>query len=272
MKLNVKFDPEMLDVIKTHITSKVNEANGEGVVIGLSGGLDSAVVAQICVDTFGPENVLTIFMPEEETTPPEDVKHASKFAKKLGVDFKIVDISEMVRFLRTHDEAEGLNADPTTIGNLKARVRMITLYYFANAMNRLVAGTSNKSEILLGYFTKYGDGGTDLMLLGDVYKTQVKQMAKYLKIPNYILNKPPAAGLVADQTDEQDLGLPYESLDKIILGIEINLESKKIAEIVKVSLKEVERIRNRVRYNRHKRKFSKIPKVGIRTIGKDWRE
>lgn len=272
MKLNVKFDPEMLEVIKTHMSFKVTEANAEGVVIGLSGGLDSAVVAQIAADAFGPENVLTIFMPEQSTTPPEDIGHARKFAKKLGVALKIVDITEMVKFLQGHEETAGLKADPTTIGNLKARVRMITLYYFANAMNRLVAGTSNKSEILLGYFTKHGDGGTDLMPIGDVYKTQVKLMAEYLKIPKYILKKPPAAGLVADQTDEQDLGLPYEVLDKIILGIEINLESPKIAEIVNIDVNEVERIRDRVRYNRHKRKFSKIPKVGIRTIGKDWRE
>ena len=149
---------------------------------------------------------------------------------------------------------------------------MIILYYFANATNRLVAGTSNKSEILLGYFTKYGDGGTDLMPIGDVYKTQVKLMAEYLNIPEYILKKPPAAGLVADQTDEKDLGYPYEVLDKIILGIELNLTSEKIAGIVGIKLQDVEKLRERVRYTRHKRKFAKIPKVGIRTIGKDWRE
>jgi NAD+ synthase len=272
MELNHKFHPEMIEVIKTHTRSKVENANAKGVVIGLSGGLDSAVVAQICVETFGPENVLTVFMPERETTPEEDYGHSKSFAKKLGVDYKVVDISDMVELLKTHDESKGLKPDPTTIGNLKARVRMIILYFFANATNRLVAGTSNKSEILLGYFTKYGDGGTDLMPIGDVYKTQVNLMAEHLKIPDYILKKPPAAGLVADQTDEQDLGYPYEVLDKIILGIEINLESDKIAEIVGIDIKDVERFRVRVRYTRHKRKFAKIPKVGIRTIGKDWRE
>jgi NAD+ synthase len=272
MELNMKFHPEMLEVIKTHTRSKVEEANAKGVVIGLSGGLDSAVVARICVDTFSPENVLAIFMPERETTPDEDYEHSKDFAKSLGMDYKIVDISEMIKLLKTHKEGKGLKPDPTTIGNLKARARMIILYYFANATNRLVAGTSNKSEILLGYFTKYGDGGADVMPIGDVYKTQIKLMAEHLNIPDYILKKPPAAGLVADQTDEQDLGYPYDILDKIILGIEINLESEKIAEIVGINVKDVERFRKRVRYTRHKRKFAKIPKVGIRTIGKDWRE
>jgi NAD+ synthase len=272
MELNHKFHPEMIEVIKSHTRSKVENANSKGVVIGLSGGLDSAVVAQICVDTFGPENVLTVFMPERETTPEEDYEHAKKFAKKLGVGYKVVDISDMVELLKTHEESKGVKPDPTTIGNLKARVRMIILYYFANATNRLVAGTSNKSELLLGYFTKYGDGGADVMPIGDVYKTQVNLMGAYLKIPKYILEKPPAAGLVADQTDEDDLGYPYAVLDKIILGIELNLDSDKIAQIVGIDVNDVEKFRDRVRYTRHKRKFAKIPKVGIRTIGKDWRE
>ncbi|MEM2715772.1 MAG: NAD(+) synthase, partial [Candidatus Thermoplasmatota archaeon] len=161
--------------------------------------------------------------------------------------------------------------DEITLGNIKARLRMIFLYQFANSKNALVCGTSNKTELMIGYFTKYGDGASDILPIGDLYKTQVYQLARYVGIPEEILKKPPTAGLWKGQTDEKELGISYEKLDKILYGLERQKSFEEISKIAEVSIEEVKRIYGMVKKTEHKRKFPVIPKISFRTIGIDWR-
>ena len=148
---------------------------------------------------------------------------------------------------------------------------MILLYEYANETGSLVCGTSNKSEILVGYFTKYGDGGVDFQPLGDLYKTQIYQIAKYLKIPASIISKAPTAGLWIGQTDEKELRMSYTTLDKILYGLELKLDTESIMQFAEVKKSEVERIRLMRVKSQHKRRTPLIPKLGIRTPGLDWR-
>ena len=135
-----------------------------------------------------------------------------------------------------------------------------------------MVGTSNKCEILMGYFTKFGDGAADLEPIGDLYKTEIRQLAEELRIPEKIIRKAPSAGLWKGQTDEGEMDITYERLDAILLGIELGLSEKEIAGRAETSVKEVERIANVVRLTSHKRKFQPVAKIGFRTPGLDWRE
>jgi NAD+ synthase len=267
--LRPKFKPEFVDIIHSFIKQKVNEAKANGVVIGLSGGLDSAVVAKLCADSLGPEKVLVLILPDS-STPEEDVKDALGFADSLEIECRTIDISEMVKSIK--NTLAPMDLDDKTVGNIKARCRMILLFIHSNLENRVVMGTSNKSELLCGYFTKFGDGGADFSPIGDIYKSQVIELAKAIEIPEYILNKPPSAGLWEGQTDEDELKISYHDLDSILLGIELKLDSEKIAERSGMELFEVQRILDIVEKNVHKRKMPLIPKLGIRTLGLDWRE
>jgi NAD+ synthase len=161
--------------------------------------------------------------------------------------------------------------DKYALANMKARIRMVLLFEYANMTSGLVCGTSNKSEILVGYFTKYGDGGVDIMPIGDVYKTQVRELAKYLKIPNEIISKPPTAGLWHGQTDEEELKLSYSKLDKILVGLEKKIDIKETAKLADVEEPAVKRIRKMRVNSQHKRRNALIPKLGLRTSGLDWR-
>jgi NAD+ synthase len=149
---------------------------------------------------------------------------------------------------------------------------MIVLYHYANAERRLVVGTSNKSEVLVGYFTKFGDGGADLEPIGDLYKTEVRALARRLGLPDKIIQKAPTAGLWKGQTDEGELGITYDRLDAILSGIELGLGEKEIARRADSNISEVARVAKMVRLSSHKRKFQPAPKIGFRTPGLDWRE
>ncbi len=266
MSLELTYTEEQIEVIKKFIQEKVNEAHTEGVVIGVSGGLDSAVVFKICSLIFPKDKISPVFLPES-TTPDQDAKDAYLMAKELGIPLLKIRIDDiMISYL---ERIENLDTTPLAIGNLKARVRMNLLYLIANSLNRLVIGTSNKSELLLGYFTKFGDGGSDVAPLGDLYKTQVRHLAKHLAIPAQIISKPPTAGLIKDQTDEDELGLNYATLDKILYALELEYPVTRIANELGIKTEIVENIKQKMELNRHKRKFSKIPKLGVKTIGVD---
>jgi NAD+ synthase len=148
---------------------------------------------------------------------------------------------------------------------------MLILYEYANMINNIVCGTSNKSELLIGYFTKYGDGGVDIMPIGDLYKSQVLELAKYLEIPKEIINKPPSAGLLKDQTDEGELKISYKNLDLILAGLENKIDLLKISKIAKVKISDIQRIKNMRIKSQHKRRSPLILKLGLRTPGLDWR-
>ena len=161
--------------------------------------------------------------------------------------------------------------DKIALANMKARIRMTLLFEYANMTESLVCGTSNKSEILLGYFTKYGDGGADIMPIGDLYKTQIYDLAKFLKIPKEIINKAPTSGLIRGQTDEKDLGFTYEILDKVLIGLEHKQEIYDIIENTGLKKFDIKKIKNMRIKSEHKRHNPLIPKIGLRTSGYDWR-
>jgi len=263
-----RFKEEQVFIIQAFIVHSVRESGRKGVVVGLSGGVDSALVAKLCADAIGPGRVLAVAMPDGKGG--KDLRDARKWAKALGIEFRVVGIGPVVTALEKRLNAYA--ADPIARGNLRARARMAVLYYIANTENRIVMGTGNKSESLCGYFTKFGDGGADFLPIGDLYKTQVTEMARYVGVPPEIVEKVPTAGLWPGQTDEGELGISYAELDRILLGIELQLEPEAISEKAAVPLDHVKYVLGLVAKGVHKRKMPLIPKVGIRTIGLDWRE
>jgi NAD+ synthase len=225
------------------------------------------VVTTLATHALGTQQVQPIFMPEL-STPIEDLEHVRLIADHLDIEYETIDISPFIHAIRKiypHELSE------VALGNIKARLRMLLWYGSANATNSLVCGCSNKTELLIGYYTKYGDGGSDFMPIGDVYKTQVYQLAEYLEVPRPIIDKPPTAGLWKGQTDEEELGITYDRLDCILYGLERKWPTAKIAEQADVSADEVLRIMNMRRISQHKRAVPLIPKIGLRTIGLDWR-
>jgi len=255
--MNPVFKPEYADIIKSFIKSKINEAEVKGVVIGLSGGLDSAVTTKLCADILGKEKVSCLLLPTENT-PKEDMEDAVEFAKKIGVKYKIINISEIVNGFISNIPCKMRKKE---IGNIHARTRMIVLYYFANKNNYLVVGSGNKTEFLMGYFTKHGDGGCDIMPLADLYKTQIRELAKHLKIPEKIINKTPRAGLWKGQTDESELGIKYDAMDKILYGMEKGLKNNEIAKSLDIPVSEIKRIKNIVSSTKHKRKMPEMARI-----------
>ena len=259
-----RYDPDTPEVICRFIQHRAAIAKASGAVVGISGGIDSAVVAALCARALGKDQVLGLLMPEDKPLP-----EANLAVKWLGIRHRLVRIGPMVRALAG---AGPKNMSGAAAGNLKARVRMVLLYLEANQNGLLVVGTGNKSELLTGYFTKYGDGGADILPIGDLYKTQVRMLAETLRVPARIRTLVPTAGLYPGQTDEGELGISYGKLDSILMGIELRLGPEQIAGKAGVTVTEVERIAARVRSSVHKRLTPAIPKLGIRTIGTDWRE
>lgn len=258
---------EISIVLKDFIKTYIQNSGCKGVVIGLSGGIDSAVTAVLCKEALGNKKVKCLFLPDE-STPKIDYKHKENLVKKFGLSCEEKDITKLVKELTA---GSTIKPDKYALANIKARTRMILLFEYANMTQNLVCGTSNKSEILVGYYTKYGDGGVDIMPLGDLYKTQIWELAKFLKIPKEIISKLPTAGLWKGQSDEQELKLSYKQLDKILAGLERKIELEDIARIAGVKKPEVERIKKMRIKSEHKRRAALIPKVGLRTPGFDWR-
>ncbi|MCI4367773.1 MAG: NAD+ synthase [Thermoplasmata archaeon] len=240
----------------------------DGAVVGLSGGIDSALVARLASDALGPSKVLGVLLPDSSYAPAL-LAETEAYGASLGIATERRSIDGIERSIRT---VLPETTDRVAVGNVKARIRMMLVYAIAREHHRLVLGTGNKSELLLGYFTKWGDGGADLLPLGDLYKTGVRELAEDLGLPGPIRERPPTAGLWEGQTDEEDLGLPYERIDRILLGFERLLPDEEIARRTGESIATVVSIGARVRASRHKRRMPPIPKLSLRTIGLDWRE
>jgi len=263
-----RFKEEQVFIIEAFIAHSVGESGRNGVVLGLSGGVDSALVAKLCADAIGAERVLALALPDGKGG--KDAKDARRYAKSLGIEFRIIGIGSIAGTMEK--KLKATEEDIIARGNLRARARMAALYFVANRENRVVIGTGNKSEILCGYFSKFGDAGVDFQPIGDLYKTQVREMARFLGLPAAIVEKVPTAGLWPGQTDEGELGISYDELDRILLGIELQMEPEAIATKAGVPLERVRHVEALVAANVHKRKMPLIPKVGVRTVGLDWRE
>jgi NAD+ synthase len=193
------------------IRRQVDEAGARGTVTGISGGVDSAVVAALCYRALG-DQALGLILPCHSS--PQDVEDAHLVAKEIGINFRLVDLSSVYdRFLEILPEGPHMAR-----ANIKPRLRMVALYYFSNAKGLLVAGTSNASELAVGYFTKYGDGAADILPIGGLMKEQVRELARHLGIPHHIIQKPPSAGLWDGQTDEDEMGITYAQLDAYLRG------------------------------------------------------
>jgi len=232
------------------IRDAVSKAKAKGVVIGLSGGIDSAVVTKLCADALGPGNVLNVFMPSR-VTPPEDYKTTSELSGMWGTEYRVVDVGPAVDAL-----AAVLLSDaetPLERGNISARCRMIVLYNLAKKRQYLVMGTSNQSEIMMGYFTKFGDGACDVTPLANMYKTEVRQIAALIGVPQPIIDKPPSAGLWEGQTDESEMGIRYEDLDRILYDMEQDMSDSQIASDTGLPKERVSDIRRQVEMMEHKR-------------------
>jgi len=210
------------------IADRVQEAGAEGVVLGLSGGIDSAVTAYLAKRALGPDRILALLLFEGGVSPSEDVEDAREVARNLGLRTREIDISPILHCYWKELGVDG--SDRVAQGNLKARVRMTILYWHANLSNLLVLGTGNKTEILMGYSTKYGDSAADLLPLAGLYKTEVRDLAKDLGVPSRIQEKKPSAGLWPGQTDEEEMGITYPQADAILRGWDQGLSRDELAE------------------------------------------
>ncbi len=224
---------QVTDFIVDWLKQKVNESHTKGYVVGLSGGLDSSVVALLCQRAF-PDETLGIIMNCHST--PQDAAHGKLLAKQCHVPYKEIFLDKVydsfLEAVETTEEEEAV----LTVANIKPRLRMTTLYYYGSKHGYLVVGTGNRPEMKIGYFTKYGDGGVDIEPIIHLTKSEVRDLARYLGVPDAIINKPPSAGLWENQTDEDEMGFTYDDIDHYLLTGEAAPAVKaKIEHMAKIS-------------------------------------
>jgi NAD+ synthase len=291
--------PDLLSIQPESVSQRLEEFIGnsvvnfkrDGVIVGLSGGLDSSVVFSLCVRAVSSSKVLALIMPERDSQPDSEI-HARLQAEELGAKIEKVDLTPILAemgiyqhipesfFAHKTVSAIALKAshklytaltgerpllsglDGTAFGpmkranayyRMKHRVRMVLLYSYAERHNLLVAGTANKTEFLTGFFVKYGDSAADIMPLQLLYKTQVRQLARFLKVPDVIISKPPSPDLIPGLKDEFAIGISYEKLDLILAGLEMNMAATNIAEALRVKPGTIEYVAALVKRSEHMR-------------------
>ena len=225
-------------------------------VLGLSGGIDSALVAYLLRDALGKENVLAIMMPYKSSNP-DSLNHAKLVVEDLGINSKTIEITDMIdAYFKNEKEATSLR-----MGNKMARERMSILFDYSSKENALVVGTSNKTEIYLGYSTQFGDSACALNPIGDLYKTNIWDLSRYLKIPNELIEKKPSADLWEGQTDEQEMGLTYKEADQVLYRM--LEENKKVEEVLAEGFNKdlVDNILRRMNRSEYKRRMPLIAKI-----------
>jgi NAD+ synthase len=281
MDLVPKLSKHSRTIIIDFIKDRFREAGTGIAVIGLSGGLDSSLTLGLLAEALGNDKVRSFFLPYSDLSGP-DRKFSEKAAKEFKVEHEELDISPIV-------DSIPLEFDGMIKGNAQARARMMVLYVVANKENGMVIGPSNKTEILLGYFTKFGDGGADIYPIGDLYKTQARSMAEEIGVPAEIIERPPSAGLIKGQTDEGELRIPYPIIDQILYGYLRDLDPPSIADNIDYTMLTVDEmdrsgfepplnenmindVISRIKNSRHKRWSMAIPKLEISTTGFDLRE
>lgn len=253
------------EILSGFIKSEITRIGMSRAVIGLSGGIDSALSLALAVDALGKDNVLAVRMPYKASSK-DSLDHAQLLIDQLGVPSKTIEITDMVEPLFK------LNPDMSKLrkGNIMARERMIVIYDQSEVFKGLVVGTSNKTEILLGYSTLFGDSANALNPIGDLYKTQVRQLSRAMNIPSPIVDKPPSADLWEDQTDEGELGFTYAEVDKLLYLLIDQRYSPQEAVEAGFDKKFVDAVTTRIRRNQFKRMLPPIAKISNRTIGYDF--
>jgi NAD+ synthase len=235
------------------IKREVKKRNAKVVVVGISGGIDSAVTTTLAVRALGSKKVLGLILPDFSVTPKIDVKDAIELVKWLKIKHKVIELKDIRRQILQH-----LPKNKLAGGNMLVRLRMMYLYYFATVLNGIVIGTADKSELTLGYFTKYGDGAVDLQPIADLYKTQVKSLATFLGIPENIVMKESSARLWKGHTAEGELGLGYDEIDTILMKLDAN------SQIKDCNLKrKARRVKELIKKSGHKKEMPIICNVNI---------
>ncbi len=234
----------------------LKESGASGVVVGMSGGVDSALVAALCVKALGPKEVFGVMLPLG-FTPGKDTEDALRQAKQLGIEHTLIPIDEITHsFFRELRADAGAPANRIAVSNIRARTRMIILYYFANQRSSLVAGTGDKSEDMIGFFTKYGDGGVDFLPICHLYKTQVREMARYLGVPEEIASKPSSPQLYPGHKATDEIPLSYEEMDPVLVGlIDKGMRPEAVATATSVSIDTINKIVKKIKTSDHKRKY-----------------
>lgn len=253
LDLNLK---EVHSELVEFLRESFKKAGFSKAVLGLSGGIDSALVAYLLRDALGKENVLAIMMPYKSSNP-DSLNHAKLVVEDLGINSKTIEITDMIdAYFKNEEEATSLR-----MGNKMARERMSILFDYSSKENALVVGTSNKTEIYLGYSTQFGDSACALNPIGDLYKTNIWDLSRYLKIPNELIEKKPSADLWEGQTDEQEMGLTYKEADQVLYRM--LEENKKVEEVLTEGFNKdlVDNIVRRMNRSEYKRRMPLIAKI-----------
>ena len=234
--------------IENFLQEQMERNRSEGLILGLSGGIDSAVLAYICKRKF-PDKTVAIVMPDTAITPKSETEDALKMVSLTGIQYKLIDINPIV-----NEYSMYLEPNERAKGNLRARVRTNILYYYANAKNYLVLGSSDKSEYLIGYFTKFGDGASDITPIISLYKLQVREIAKYLGVPENVITKKSSPHLWKDHEAENELGVSYEEVDSILYCLfEKKLSVQETLELTGIEMSTIEKIQELNKNSEHKR-------------------
>lgn len=242
-----------ISTIQEWINDYCKSANADGIVVGISGGIDSAVTSTLCTNALGKDRVIGLGLPC--LSNPKDLTDSKLLASQLGIKFVVFDLSSVYEeFMKKTINI--IKSNNLATANLKARLRMVTGYFMAQSEgNYLIGGTGNRTELAIGYFTKFGDGAVDFEPIGGLYKCEVRNIAKRLNIPEEIINKPPSAGLWEGQTDEGEIGMTYDIMDEIIYRIDHHLSLNDLNK------SDIEKVKVRIKKSKHKNNLPPVFKV-----------
>ena len=234
--------------IENFIQNQILESKTNGLIFGLSGGIDSAVIAYLC-SRVSKEKILAMVLPDTKISPKEETQDAIKIIEELGIEHKLLDINYIVS-----EYSKYIEPNQRALGNLRARIRTNLLYYYANSKNLLVVGSSDKSEYYIGYFTKFGDGASDILPIISLYKTQVRELAKYLGVSESVISKKSSPNLWVGHVAEDEIGAKYEEIDLILYCIiDKKLSIEETIEITKIDKNTVDKIYQLYKTSEHKR-------------------
>ncbi|MFB6362020.1 MAG: NAD+ synthase [Halobacteriales archaeon] len=269
--LDIELSPAELETTREHVVAFIRDqiaaAGADGAVMGLSGGIDSTLTSHLVVEAIGADSLHGLVLPAS-VSRDDNMSDAEAVAQDLGIDYDVVPVDPIVEAVleaAPGTDTDGIGSDDAAhqvpVGNVRARTRTVLNYLVANRDDALVIGTGNRTEAQVGYFTKYGDGAVDCHPIGDLYKQQVRQLARHVGVPNRIIEKPPTAGLWAGQTDEAELGLAYETLDAILaLAVDGPLSAAATARHLDGVIEDdVEHVLELHRTSAHKRRMPPSP-------------